>query len=154
MAWSPNCRYLATGNQDATVHLWITVTGRDYQMSGYPRTVKELSWDATSRWLATGGGSQVCVWDCSPPGPKDREPLILEAHDRSLTTLAFQRQRELLATGGEEGRVMIWRPARGTAVVSTTQEGPAITQLAWSPDDKTLLAGDETGGVRLFQVMA
>jgi len=153
LAWSPDGRYLATGDQDATVHFWITKTGRDYQMSGYPRKVKELSWDGSSRWLATGGGSQACVWDCSPPGPNDREPLILEAHDRSLTTLAFQHRRELLATGGAEGRVMIWRPARGRVAVSASEEGPAITQLAWSPDDQVLAAGDEAGRVRLFRVL-
>ena len=153
LAWSPDGRYLATGDQDATVHFWLTETGRDYMMSGYPRKVKELSWDASGRWLATGGGSQACVWDCSPPGPKDREPLILEAHDRSLTALVYQHRRELLATGGQEGRITIWRPARSTHAISTTGEGPAITQLAWLPDDKTLFAGDETGGIRLFQVL-
>ncbi len=153
LAWSPDGRFLATGDQDATVHFWVTETGHDYQMSGFPRKVKELSWDSSSRWLANGGGSQACIWDCSPPGPSDREPMILEAHERSLTTLAFQHRRKLLATGGEEGRVMIWRPLRGNSAVSASLEGPAITQVIWSPDDTAVLAGDESGGVRLFQVI-
>ena len=64
MAWSPDGKVLAHGNQDATVHFWYAQTGTDLQMSGYPTKVRELGWDFTSRYLATGGGRMPCVWDC------------------------------------------------------------------------------------------
>ncbi len=44
LAWSPDGKYLATGDQDSTVHFWIYRTGEDLQMSGYPTKVRELSW--------------------------------------------------------------------------------------------------------------
>ena len=65
----PTGRFIATGNQDSTVHLWITETGKDLHMSGYSTKVRELSWHANSRFLATGGGPAVVVWDFSGKGP-------------------------------------------------------------------------------------
>jgi WD40 repeat protein len=55
LAWSPNGRFVATGDQDSTVHFWFEEDRRDLQMSGYPTKVREL-WNAASRYLATGGG--------------------------------------------------------------------------------------------------
>src|SRR5436853_350788 len=55
IAWSPDEKYLAAGNQDATLHFWRRPVGDDAQMWGYLSKVRELSWDRTSRFLATGG---------------------------------------------------------------------------------------------------
>jgi hypothetical protein len=46
IAWSPDGNYIATGNQDASVHFWYRKTGRELEMIGYPAQVRELSWDA------------------------------------------------------------------------------------------------------------
>ena len=59
VAWSPDGKFLATGDQDATVHFWILKTGKDLQMAGYQTKVRELSWDQRSRYLATGGGPNM-----------------------------------------------------------------------------------------------
>ncbi len=72
LAWSPDGKYIATGDQDSTVHFWIVNKGQDLMMSGYPTKVRELSWDCTSQYLATGGGDTPCVWDVS--GKDRREP--------------------------------------------------------------------------------
>jgi WD40 repeat protein len=36
IAWSPDGSYIATGNQDASVHFWYWKTGRHLEISGYP----------------------------------------------------------------------------------------------------------------------
>jgi len=89
LAWSPNGQYLATGDQDSTVHFWMVKTGEDLMMSGYPTKVKELSWDSSSRYLATGGGTMPCVWDCSGEGPANTMPQQFEAHTERVTVLAL-----------------------------------------------------------------
>ena len=83
MAWSPDGTILAHGNQDATVHFWDYHRSLDLQMSGYMTKVRELAWDSTSRYLATGGGPVVCLWDCKagPSGPEGTRPQMLEGHE-------------------------------------------------------------------------
>lgn len=152
IAWSPNGKYIATGDQDSTVHLWIHATGEDLQMFGYPTKVRELSWSPTSRYLATGGGPLVTVWDCSGKGPAGSTPLSLEAHEDFLTDLAYQKKGPLLASCAEDGLVALWEPGAGESpVAAAALESPA-TRLAFSSDDRRLAAADEEGGLAVYEV--
>ena len=56
--WSPNGKYIATGDQDSTVHFWIMSTGDDLQMSGYLTKVRELSWECNESILGYGRRSR------------------------------------------------------------------------------------------------
>jgi WD40 repeat protein len=157
MAWSPDGKILAHGNQDATVHFWYYDASRDLQMSGYRTKVRELAWDFTSRYLATGGGPVVCVWDCQagPSGPENSKPLMLVGHEESasVTALAYQSRGFLLASAGLDGRVILWQPTsrRGSQVGDSQFEGGEASVLAWSPDDTRLAAGSGAGAVALFR---
>src|SRR5207247_8333051 len=84
LAWSPDGARLAHGNQDATVHYWILRGRQDLQMSGYPLKVRELAWDATGAYLATGGGDVVTVWDATPPGQADTAPMGFHGHEADI----------------------------------------------------------------------
>lgn len=149
IAWSPDGAYIATGDQDSTVHFWYAATGEDLQMWGYPTKVRELAWDPASRWLATGGGADVTVWNCSGKGPAGTRPLQLQAHDDRVSALAWQARGALLASGGADGLVILWRPDRGTRSVAETGFNVEVTALAWSPDDRMLAVGTATGSVAL-----
>ena len=154
LAWAPNGKLLAHGNQDATVHFWYADTGRDLHMSGYPTKVRELSWDFTGRFLATGGGPSVCVWDCAGKGPEGTTPKMLGSQAGTLTCVAWQRRGFLVASGDDAGRVCLYQPANRTPLVGgATFDGTDISTLAWSPDDKRLAVGSGAGKVGLFQVV-
>jgi len=153
-AWSPDGKVLAHGNQDATVHFWYSESGLDLQMYGYPTKVRELAWDFTSRYLATGGGPMVCVWDCGgPKGPEGTKPQMLEAHDENLTAVAYQSRGYLLASAAVDGRVVLWQPANKKApkIGEYRQEGAEASAIAWSPDDKSLSAGWGDGTVAVLR---
>jgi WD40 repeat protein len=152
LAWSPAGDRLAHGNQDATVHFWVMETGQDLQMAGYALKVRELSWDATGKYLATGGGDVVTVWDCTPPGPEDSTPLSFKGHDDVLTALAFQAKGPLLVSGGRDGKVILFQPGKYKKAVTQSDAGAAVTQAVWSPDDLHLAVGTESGGVVVYAV--
>jgi len=156
MAWSPNAAMLAHGNQDSTVHFWYAKTAEELQMSGFPTKVRELSWDPTSRYLATGGGPAVCIWDCGGKGPAGSKPQMLEGHaeDSALAAVAYQQWGRLLASAGTDGRVCVWEPQKKKQplVGEFLGAGGEATALRWSPDDKLLAVGFESGDVSVFTV--
>ncbi len=158
MAWSPDGKILAHGNQDSTVHFWYYDAARDLQMWGYKTKVRELAWDFSSRYLATGGGPVVCIWDCqySPNGPEGSKPTMLVGHDddSNLTALAYQHRGFLLASAGLDGKVLLWQPTnrKGAQVGEFQFAGGEASVLAWSADDKSLVAGSGAGAVAVFRV--
>jgi WD40 repeat protein len=84
LAWSGDGKWLVSGNQDPSVHLWIPESGFEFHMSGYEGKVQEVCFDHTGRWLATSGGSEGCVWDCQGNGPEGREPAMLPHEAKTL----------------------------------------------------------------------
>ena len=152
LAWSPDGRYVATGDQDSTVHFWYAKTGKDLQMWGYPTKVRELAWDSTSRYLATGGSATVVVWDCSGKGPEGTKPLMLEAHGANLSALAFQHRGLTLASSGRDGWLHLWAVGGSKQPIASQGYSAPIAQIAWSPDDRWLAVGTEMGDVELLAV--
>ena len=144
LVWSPDGRWLVSGNQDPSVHLWIPDEDAELQMSGYEGKVKHLAFDQGSRWLATAGGRDACLWDCSGAGPEGREPGMLP-HDTPVCAVAFQHHHGLLATGAQDGTVMLWSVERKQPLRATVKMPTAATKLTWSPDDRHLAIGSEKG---------
>ena len=153
LVWSPDNRWLVSGNQDPSVHLWIPEADTELHMSGYEGKVKFLSFDHTSRWLATSGGRDACIWDCSGDGPEGREPAMLP-HDAPVCAVAFQHSHGLLATASQDGVVQLWSPERKQPLRATVKMPAAATKLAWSPNDTQLAIGSEKGAVYVLQCQA
>jgi WD40 repeat protein len=153
LTWSPNSKWLVSGNQDPSVHLWIPEKDEELHMSGYEGKVKALSFDYTSRWLATSGGKDACLWDCSGDGPEGRDPTMLP-HQEKVCAVAFQHLHGLLATASQDGSVMVWSPERRQPLRATIRMPHAATKLVWSPDDQYLAIGSEQGIVYVLKCEA
>ena len=152
LAWTADGARLAHGNQDATVHYWALASGKDLEMAGYPMKVRQLCWCPAGRYLASGGGDRVTVWDCTPPGPENTEPLSFKGHEGPISCLAYQARGPLLASGGQDGKVFLFQPGKFKKSLAQSDAGAAVAQLVWSPDDRSLAVGTEAGGVCVYSV--
>jgi WD40 repeat protein len=153
LVWSPDNKWLVSGNHDPSVHLWIPETDTEFHMSGYEGKVKYLSFDHTSHWLATGGGRDACVWDTSGAGPEGREPQMFP-HDAPICAVAFQNAHGLLATASNDGVVQLWSPERKQPLRATVRMPAAATKLAWSPHDTQLAIGTDKAHVFVLRCEA
>ena len=152
LAWSPpDGRWLVSGNVDPSVHLWLPEEDQEFHMSGYETKVRQITFDFTGTRLATTGGQDVCVWDCSGAGPEGREPAMLP-HDAPLVAVAFQNRHGLLASASRDGVLQLWSPERAQPLRATVKMPAPATRLAWSPEDRFLAVGSEKGIVYVLQV--
>lgn len=147
LAWSPKSKYIATGEQDSTVHFWHVKSGEDSQMSGFATKVLQLAWHHSGDFLATGGSDTVILWDCSPPGPEGRKPKMFEGHLTKLTQLAFQHRGERLASGDADGFLRVGNPQQSDQALAVRSFPSGISRVAWSPDDRLLAIGQQHGGI-------
>lgn len=152
LALSPEGKDLAAGSQDASVHFWQIRTGKHLAMTGYPTKVRELAWESTGRYLATGGGPRVIVWDCSGKGPQDSTPISLERHERPINALAFQHAGSLLASVAGDGWLLLWQPGTVKRPLAEASSPNGLVQVAWAPSDARLAVGTEEGSVAVYRI--
>lgn len=153
-------RWFVTGNQDASIHVWRARDGEELEMAGFPSKVAHLCFDGSGRWLAAGGGAEVTVWDFAGKGPGGTSPRVLRQHDK-VTALAWAPgDCGLLASGGQEGSVALWRPAGGlpgrpgrplTLLVDAPEMRDPVVALAWTSAE-SLVVASRSGRVRSLVV--
>ena len=152
MAMSPSGKWLLTGNQDCSVHVWNTDNGAEMHMRGFAAKVRQLAWHRGSRWVATGGGPSIAVWDCSGRGPEGRTPTLLEWHTDAVSALHYQPAGDWLASGARDGGVAVWSPTQREQLITGARIPSGVTRVAWSPDGRLLAASGEAGEVQVLAV--
>jgi WD40 repeat protein len=153
LAFSPDGRRLAHGNQDASVHFWDLRRDRELEMTGYATKVRELAWSPDGRWLATGGDATITVWDFHRSGgPAGSRPLELERHTDRLVALAFKPGGALLASAARDGLILLWSVGDDDLPLGGTALEDPVSALAWSPDGRLLAAGGADGNVAVLDV--
>jgi WD40 repeat protein len=151
-AWSPNARFIAASSQERTINFWRLPfrPGKQLTMSGYATKVRELAWDSTSRYLASGGSELITIWDVSGKGPAGTKPIRLKFHKDRLTTLEFQPNGARLASGAKDGRLAVWDSVRASKPDFFADFGSPVSFLKWSPCGKQLAVGTGDGSVELL----
>lgn len=151
VAWSPDGRWIVAGTQELSVQIWQLPFRPESElaMSGYAAKVRQLAWHPSSRYLATGGGIEIMVWDCAGKGPEGTSPRILTGHQARVTVLAYQKAGHLLASGGEDGRILLWNAGKSSDALRHYPLSNPITALAWDTRDTRLAIGTQGGEVAL-----
>jgi WD40 repeat protein len=149
LGWSPDGRWMAAGTQELSVQIWELPYRPESElaMSGYNSKVRELAWHFSSRYLATGGGEEIMVWDCGGSGPSGTSPRILSGHKAKVSALAYQKGGHWLTSGDSDGKVCFWNARKSSDPYRIHQIGSAVTDMRWSADDKRIAIGSHEGAV-------
>ncbi len=154
LAISPDDRWIAVGNQDASIHCWeLREGGDEIAMTGFAGKVTTLDWAPDATLLAVGNLGRVSVWDFTGNGPKGAAPRDLLGHRGRTNAVAFRPGSSLsdptLATCGDDGLVRIWTADRTRSDADAEVGMPdRPVALRWLPDGTGLVIGCADGSVQ------
>ena len=106
----------------------------------------EFSWDG--RKLAYTSGDDVILLD-----PRQlNESVKLAGHSGGVRALSFARNGKLLASGGQDRRVIVWDTDQRKELFRVVAHHDAVSALALSANGRTLFSGGANGLVKIWNV--
>jgi WD40 repeat protein len=150
MMFSPDGKYLLTGSRDTTIQQWDAQTG---ERVGGVRTagqVKEMDYSPDGTAFAQVG-LFTSVGEVIQHGTL-ATLFSLEGHSTRLRSVAYSPDGQYLATGDENGVIVIHNPADGVPLFSISGVHGEATALAFSPDGINLAVGNTYGEIEMWNL--
>ena len=141
--FSPSGKYLVSSSDDGTIKLWDVRTGRElFTSTDHTLTVTNVRYSPSgSRIASMCLDGSLRVWEVNPStGIPDSEPSLEKEH-RKGRSLAWSKNGRSLATGGNDGEVLIWDVEKLQVMRRIKDHEFTVRQILFIDDDQTLLSG-------------
>lgn len=150
VGWSPDGRWLATGDQTPSVHIYDIPRDHPLHIQGFEGKVQALAFSSDSKQLATAGSAVVTVWPMTgKKGPDGATPIQIEGCESAAQALAFS-SKGLLAVGDGVGTLLVITFEKGQFRRKRSKLESGISALSWHPSQPILAIGHEDGRVMLL----
>ncbi|MCX2953651.1 hypothetical protein [Lentzea sp. NEAU-D7] len=142
---------LVSAGEDGDVTAW------DLDSRKPVRTIAEHDGPVTSLALAgnvvaSGGADRtIRLVDPASAAPPRTFPV---AHTAAVEALALSPDGTVLASGGNDGRIVLWDVEHSRELAVLGELGNALRDIAFTPDGRTLITGDAGGAVIFWDVAA
>lgn len=94
--------------------------------------VTAIAWCSDGHLAASNAAGEVMLWH------ENEIATLQAANGVSVDCIAFSKDEQFLAVGGQDGRVKIWR-WQENELIATLENAPAwVDKLAWSPTSNQL----------------
>ena len=109
--------------------------------------ISEIQYSSDGALLVVATGIGIWIYDTTTY----QEVALLTAHTSAVKCLVFSPDGHILASGGEDGTILLWHRSTG-AEKMLTKSTESVSNLAFSPDGKTIASGDE-GTIRFWDTV-
>ncbi len=180
VAYSPNGSILASGSDDQTIKFWRlgspeSMSDRSYRciqtLRGQTGPVRLVVFSPDGLRLASNSGDcNVKLWDVSPLYAEKIEPqgrrtagrsgewvsgqctAVLTGESGRVSAIAFHPNSEQIATGNEDGSVLIWDTRSGDCLKRLEGHLKQVEAVAFHPNELIVASGSHDETVRLWDL--
>ena len=153
-SWSHCGQYLASGNLDRTLSVLDWENPPPWLMQGFPGKVSLVAWPDSSPpdhppHLAAACMDGITIWQRESATGGSWHSTVLTEHDGFIRAIAFQPNSTLLASAGDDSKVILWKEAQ---TIHQTLQGPksGTACLAWHPKGNHLALGGIDGTLMVY----
>jgi len=142
---------LASGSSDGMMRLWdIKMKKVIAKWTGHTYWVNSVCWSADGKHVASGSwDGMVQMWNVE----SGETHLGIKTGHKAVHAVVYSPDISKITTGGEyENAIKIW-DARTGELLSTLEQDSPVWSLAWTSDQKKLIAGIENASIRIFDTV-
>jgi len=115
------------------------------------KRINTVAINSSGDWLAFGAAKlgQLLVWEWQS------ETYILkqQGHFFDMNTVCYSPDGQLIATGGDDGKVKLWNASTGFCFVTFKDHTGPVNQVVFSPKGNVVISSSLDGTVRAFDLV-
>lgn len=150
LAFSPDGRWLASGDDEKKIELWDVLTGHQRRsLTGHTYGVSDVAFSPDGRQLASASWDRtVKLWDVA----SGKIVRTLARHTAGVEAIAFSRDGRLLASASVDRTLRLWDLKTGSELELKTLVGHTdrVRSVGFSPDGRLIVSGSEDNSLRLW----
>lgn len=140
LAFHPDRRFLATGDEGGRVRLWQTVDGSlRGELVGHSQPISALAFSPNGKILASAAEDRIiCLWDVDSGALRGK----LEGHNGHIHALTWHPNSQFLVSAGWDTMARVWDTTTCQPVILLNGHAEVVSAVQFSPDGKLLAAAD------------